>query len=69
MVLYGEGAAFELRAICHFFFFHCIDSFLSVLDLHCCSEFSLVAQSGGRSLAVVCRLLTVIVALAAEHSF
>ena len=34
--------------------------FLAVLDLHCCTGFSLVAGSEGYSLAVVRRILIVV---------
>ena len=40
--------------------------FLAGLDLHCCSGFSPVARSRDDSLAVVCRLLTVVVSLVAK---
>ena len=42
-------------------------SFLAVLLLHCCADFSLVATSGGCSLVAVLRLLTAAVSLVAEH--
>ena len=38
-------------------------SYLSVLDLCCCIDFSLVAASGGYSLVAVCRLLIVVLLL------
>ena len=45
-----------------------IYSFLAVLGLCCWADFFLVAQSGGYSLAVVCRLLIVVTSLVSEHS-
>ena len=57
------------RAICYFFLFYFIlfiYLFLTVLGLHCCSDFSLVAQSRGYSLVVVCGLLIVVASLVAE---
>ena len=44
-----------------FFFF-----FFAVLGLRCCTGFSLVAVSGGYSLAVVCRRLIVVASLVAK---
>ena len=41
--------------------------FLAMLGLHCYMSFSLVAASRGYSLAVVCRLLTAVASLVAEH--
>ena len=41
--------------------------FLSVLGLRCCMGFSPVAASRGYSLVAVCRLLTAVVLLVAEH--
>ena len=38
-----------------------------MLGLHCCAGFSLVAVSGGYSLAVVCRLLIAVASPVAEH--
>jgi hypothetical protein len=38
-----------------------------VLDLHCCTDFSLVAASRGYSLAVVCRLPLSVASLVAGH--
>ena len=38
-----------------------------MLSLHCCSGFSLVAASGGYSLAAVLGLLTVVASLIAEY--
>ena len=49
------------------FFYNCMDLFLAVLDLHCCTGFSLVAGSEGYSLAVVLRILIVVAFLVAEH--
>ena len=46
----------------YFFFF-----FFAVLGLCCCTGFSLVAVSGGYSLAAVCRLLIVVASLVAKH--
>ena len=40
--------------------------FLSVLDLHCCTGFSVVAESGGYSLVAVLRFLIVVASLVAE---
>ena len=40
--------------------------FLAVLDLRCCSGFSLLAASGGYSLVVVHGLLILMVSLAVE---
>ena len=40
---------------------------MAALDLHCCVNFSLVVASGGYFLAVVCRLLTAVASLVAEH--
>jgi len=36
-------------------------------ELHCCSNFSLVAKSRGSSLALVHRLLVVVTSLVEEH--
>ena len=41
--------------------------FLASLGRHCCVGFSLVVVSWGHSLAVVCRLLTAVASLVAEH--
>ena len=41
--------------------------FLSVLGLRCCMGFSPVAASRGYSLVAVCRPLTAVVSLVAEH--
>ena len=41
--------------------------FLTVLGLHCCTVFSLVAESGGHSPVVVCSLLTAVASLVVEH--
>ena len=38
-----------------------------MLDLHCCTGFSLVATSGSHSLAAVCEHLIVVASLVAEH--
>ena len=38
-----------------------------MLGLYCCSDFSLVAQSRGYSLVVVCGLFIVVASLVAEH--
>ena len=52
----------------HFFLlFLFIRVFLAMLGLHCYMSFSLVAASRGYSLAVVCRLLTAVASLVAEH--
>ena len=40
---------------------------MAVLGLHCCAGFSLLAASGGCSLAAVFGLLIVVASLAAEH--
>ena len=50
-----------------FIFKICYFYFLSVLSLGCCSGFSLVADSGGYSVVVVCGLLTAMASLAVEH--
>ena len=42
---------------------------IAVLGLHCYTAFSLVAESGGRSQVVVCRLLIEMVSLVVEHGF
>ena len=41
--------------------------FLAVLDLHCCTGFSVVAESGGYSLVAVLRFLIVVASLVAER--
>ena len=41
--------------------------FLTVLGLHCCQGFSLVADSGGYSLVAVRRLLIAVASLVVEH--
>ena len=41
--------------------------FLAVLDLLCCSGFSLVAASGGDSLVVMRGLLIAVASLVAQH--
>ena len=41
--------------------------FLAVLGLHCCAGLSLVAASGGYSIAVVCKLLITVASLVTEH--
>ena len=41
--------------------------FLASLGLCCCTRASLVAASGGYSLATVCRLLSEVASLAVEH--
>ena len=43
--------------------------FIAVLGLHCCTGFSLDAESGGHSQVVVCRLLIEMVSLVVEHGF
>ena len=43
--------------------------FIAVLGLHCYTAFSLAAESGGHSQAVVCRLLIEMVSLVVEHGF
>ena len=43
--------------------------FLAVLGLCCCSDFSLVVESGGYSAAAGRRHLIVVASLAAEHRF
>ena len=48
------------------FFFKFIYLFLAVLDLRCCTDFSLGAVSGGSSICVH-RLLVVVASLAAEQ--
>ena len=50
------------------FYFYFILLFLVALGLTA-HRFSLVATSGGYSLVVVCRLLTAVVSLVAEHSY
>ena len=40
---------------------------MALLGLHCCAIFSLVVASGGYSLAVLHRLLTVVASLVVEH--
>ena len=40
--------------------------FLSVLDLHCCTGFSVVVESWGYSLVAVLRFLIVVASLVAE---
>ena len=41
--------------------------FLAVLGLHCCTDFSLVVESGGSSLVVVHGPLNAVAFLKAEH--
>ena len=41
--------------------------FLAVLDLRCCTGFSLVAASRGCSLVAVRRLLVAVISLVGEH--
>jgi len=41
--------------------------FLAVLDLPCCTGFSLVVVSGGYSLVAMCRLLIMMASLVVEH--
>ena len=41
--------------------------FLAVLDLLCCSGFSLGAASAGDSLVAMCGLLIAVASLVAEH--
>ena len=41
--------------------------FCTVLGLHCCTGFSVVMESGGSSLVVVCGLLIVMASLVTEH--
>ena len=41
--------------------------YLAVLGLCCCPSFSLVVESGGYSLDMVCGLLTVVASLVVEH--
>ena len=43
--------------------------FLGVLGLHCCVGFSLVAESEGRSLAALRRLLIVVASLVGHMGF
>ena len=44
-----------------------LDLFLVLLEFCCCAGFALVAVSRGCSLLVVCRLLTLVGSLVAEH--
>ena len=55
------------KASLSFFKTSSIYLFLTVLGLHCCSGFSLVAASRGHSLVAVRRLLIVMASLLAEH--
>ena len=41
---------------------------MSVLGIHCCAGFSLVAATSGYSLVAVCGLLIVVACLVVEHS-
>ena len=41
--------------------------FWALLDLHCCTDFFLIAASGSYSLAEVCRLLIALASLIAMH--
>ena len=41
--------------------------FLPVKGLCCCMDFSLVAESGGNTLVVICKFLIVVASLVAEH--
>ena len=41
--------------------------FLPVKGLCCCMDFSLVAESGGNTLVVMCKFLIVVASLVAEH--
>ena len=38
-----------------------------MLDLHCCSGFSLVVESGGYSIVAVCEPLIMVASLFVEH--
>jgi len=49
------------------FFFLIILFILAVLDLHCCTSFSLVVASMGYSIVSLGRLLIAVVSLVAEH--
>ena len=40
---------------------------MTVLGLHCCTGFTLVAASRGYSLVAVCRLLSAMTSLVTEH--
>ena len=72
------GPAWEVSNSCsHYggFYIHIISSiynfiylFWSVLGLHCCAGFYLVAVSGGYSLAVVCVFLITVASIVVEHS-
>ena len=42
---------------------------MAVLDLHCCTAFSLVVTNGGYSLDVVHRLLIAVASVVAKHRF
>ena len=42
---------------------------MAVLDLCCCTAFSLVVTNGGYSLDVVHRLLTAVASVVAKHRF
>ena len=43
--------------------------FMTMLGLHCCTGFSLVAADGGYSAVAACRRLTAMGSLAVEHGF
>ena len=51
----------------YFFFFFNYYLLWAVLGLPCCTGFSLVVVSRAYSLAEICRLLTAVVSLIAEH--
>ena len=58
---------FELVLILFFFNKLFIYLFLTVLELHCCAGFSLVAVSWGYSLAVALGFVRVVASLVVEH--
>ena len=68
-----EGSLFLTSSLtfvisCHVLHFSfIIYSFLATLGLHCCLDFSLVAEIRGSSLAAVCRLLIAVISLRVEH--
>ena len=54
-----------LKSLFSFCFNNCIYLFLAVLGLHCCTGFSLVAESWNHPLVVLYRLLAVVASLVA----
>ena len=63
----GESLLYSLLNILNFFFNNFIYLFWSVLDLHCCTGFTLVVASRCYSLLAVCMLLIEMASLVMEH--